>query len=260
MTRASWAPPTSIIGGGIMASRSRRALALAAIVATGTAGAVLVRTSGAEAATGCAVEYAVTSQWTGGFTASVAVRNLGDPVTSWTVTWSFAAGQQVSSAWNATVGQSGAQVTARNLGYNGTLASGASTSFGFQGTWTGSNPVPVAFTVNGASCTGGSSSSASSSSSRSASSSSRSASSSSASSGCPVTGHITYTLNRAANPTADQSAAYALITTAMDQALGVYNCYANVTKALSVSYDPSVSTADGNFNGSIRFGAKNTMQ
>jgi hypothetical protein len=63
-----------------------------------------------------------------------------------------------------------------------------------------------------------------------------------------------------ANPTAAQQDAYSRIRTAMDQALSVYNCYVPVTKALSVSYVPSVATADGNYNGSIRFGATSTMQ
>jgi hypothetical protein len=76
---------------------------------------------------------------------------------------------------------------------------------------------------------------------------------------CPTTGHLTYTLNRAAGPTADQTEAYGLITTAMDQALAIYNCQIDVTKALTVSYDPAVATADGNFNGNIRFGARSTM-
>lgn len=77
---------------------------------------------------------------------------------------------------------------------------------------------------------------------------------------CPSAGHITYTLNKATNPTADQADAYRRITSAMDQALTTYNCYTNVTKALNVSYNPSVATADANINGSIRFGAKSTMQ
>lgn len=77
---------------------------------------------------------------------------------------------------------------------------------------------------------------------------------------CPATGHITYQLSRAASPTADQTDAYGKITTAMNQATAMYNCYVGVTKALNISYVPSVSTADGNINGSIRFGAKSTMQ
>jgi hypothetical protein len=77
---------------------------------------------------------------------------------------------------------------------------------------------------------------------------------------CPAAGRITYNLTKAANPTADQADAYARITSAMNQAVATYNCYANVTKTLNVSYVPSVPTADANLNGSIRFGAKSTMQ
>jgi mannan endo-1,4-beta-mannosidase len=34
-------------------------------------------------------------------------------------------------------------VTARNMGYNGNLAAGASTTFGFIGSWNGTNSVPT---------------------------------------------------------------------------------------------------------------------
>jgi hypothetical protein len=77
---------------------------------------------------------------------------------------------------------------------------------------------------------------------------------------CPGNGHITYTLQQDANPTADEQNAYALITTAMDRAIQYYDCYTNITKAENVSYVPSVSTADGNFNGSIRFGGTDYME
>jgi len=76
---------------------------------------------------------------------------------------------------------------------------------------------------------------------------------------CPSTGRITYTLHRATSPTPDQTDSYNRITTAMNQALAVYNCYTNITKALNIYYEPSVPTADGNYNGTIRFGAKSTM-
>ncbi len=110
----------------------------------------------AQAATaGCRVSYTVGSQWPGGFTASVNVTNLGDPLTSWTTTWSFGAGQTVVQAWNADVSQSGSAVTARNTSWNGSLATGASVSFGFNGSWNNStNPVPTTFAVNGVACTG----------------------------------------------------------------------------------------------------------
>ena len=72
---------------------------------------------------------------------------------------------------------------------------------------------------------------------------------------CTPTGHLSYTLSQAASPTADQADAYKTITCAMDMAVAYYNCYANITASVRVSYDTGVATADGNINGSIRFGA-----
>ncbi|WP_437766248.1 hypothetical protein WME77_04090 [Sorangium sp. So ce764] len=77
--------------------------------------------------------------------------------------------------------------------------------------------------------------------------------------GCPGTGGITYTLAKVASPTAEQQSAYDKITSAMDEALSHYNCQTSIEKRLSVSYVPSVATADGNVNGSIRFGATSSM-
>jgi endo-1,4-beta-xylanase len=103
---------------------------------------------------GCSVTYTISSQWSGGFGANVSVTNLGDPVSSWTLTWSFGAGQQVTQAWNATVTQSGSNVTARSVSYNGSLGTGAGTSFGFNGSWNGGNPVPTDFALDGTACSG----------------------------------------------------------------------------------------------------------
>jgi len=75
---------------------------------------------------------------------------------------------------------------------------------------------------------------------------------------CPGSGHITYTLAKSASPTATEQAAYDKIKTAMDKAITYYDCYTNITKHENVSYVPSVETADGNINGSIRFGSNTT--
>jgi hypothetical protein len=128
---------------------------VAAVAATALAAAGLVGATAAQAAAGCQVTYAVSSQWQGGFGAGVTVTNLGDPLTSWTLSWSFGAGQTVTQAWNTTLTQSGAAVTAKNVSYNGAVATGGTASFGFNGSWTGSNPVPAGFTLNGVACTGG---------------------------------------------------------------------------------------------------------
>ena len=128
------------------------AFGLAAGLATALAATTLTANA---AAAGCRVSYTISSQWQGGFGANVAITNLGDQVTSWTLRWSYAAGQTVTQAWNATVTQSGAAVTAVNASYNGTIATNGTVSFGFNGSWTGSNPAPTGFTLNGVTCTGG---------------------------------------------------------------------------------------------------------
>jgi hypothetical protein len=71
-------------------------------------------------------------------------------------------------------------------------------------------------------------------------------------------GNITYTLNKVSNPTTDQNDAYARITKAMDSALCFYNTYTSLSRNLYIVYEPSVATADGNSNGTIRFGSNST--
>jgi hypothetical protein len=135
-------------------SRPRIAIAVAAGLVVAAAGAVTTTTT-AQAATGCRVDYAISNSWPGGFGANVTITNLGDAVNGWRLTWSFTAGQTVTQLWNGSVAQSGAQVTVTNVSYNATIGSGASTGFGFNGSWTGSNPAPASFALNGTTCTGG---------------------------------------------------------------------------------------------------------
>ncbi|WP_431935469.1 cellulose binding domain-containing protein [Micromonospora sp. RP3T] len=92
----------------------------------------------------CTAMYRTVSQWAGGFQGEVSVRNdTAAATTAWTATVSLGSGRQVTQSWNATVTQSGATATARNLGWNGGLAPGGSTSFGFLASSTGDNPAPV---------------------------------------------------------------------------------------------------------------------
>lgn len=131
----------------------RKALTVAAAAAVAVAGSVAV-TAPASAAPGCRVDYAITNQWQSGFGADVRVTNLGDPVTGWELRFSFGAGQAVTQLWSGSVTQSGAAVTVRNAAWNGSLGTNGTASFGFNGTSTGTNPVPSAFTLNGVACTG----------------------------------------------------------------------------------------------------------
>jgi hypothetical protein len=102
----------------------------------------------------CQVSYAKTSEWSGGFTANVTVSNTGtSAISGWTLAFSFPGDQKITSAWNATVTQSGTAVSAVNAAYNGTIAAGGNTSFGFQGTWNSNDSSPTGFTLNGTPCT-----------------------------------------------------------------------------------------------------------
>jgi lysophospholipase L1-like esterase len=95
----------------------------------------------------CTASYRVVSQWGGGFQAEVAVTNSAASASAaWTATFAFANGQTVTQAWNATVTQNGATVTAHNVSYNGGLAPGASTSFGFLASWNNATNQPPAVT------------------------------------------------------------------------------------------------------------------
>ncbi len=100
---------------------------------------------------GCKVKY-TKNEWQGGFTADVTV-TPSSAVNNWTVGFNFPNGQKITSGWNATVTQNGSSVTAKNLSYNGSVGAGGSISFGFQGTWSGSNGNPTGFTLNGTACT-----------------------------------------------------------------------------------------------------------
>ncbi|MEV7970730.1 cellulose binding domain-containing protein [Sphaerisporangium sp. NPDC088356] len=104
-------------------------------------------TSGGGTGGGCTATYQVTNSWQGGFQGDVAVKNTGTAaITGWTVKWTFANGQTITQIWNGTLTQTGADVTVKNVSYNGALGAGASTSFGFSGTWTTANAVPATVT------------------------------------------------------------------------------------------------------------------
>ncbi|GGS18226.1 glucanase [Streptomyces humidus] len=135
-------------------SRSRTAvLAALALVAgaSGTALAVVPGDSGI-AAIPCSVDYKVQNDWGSGFTTAVTITNNAAAKSSWALKWTYGGSQKVTSAWNAKVTQSGAAVTVANETYNGTLATGGSVSFGFQGTYSGTNAIPTAFTLDGVTC------------------------------------------------------------------------------------------------------------
>ncbi|MER7639061.1 glycoside hydrolase family 6 protein [Streptomyces sp. NPDC126522] len=135
-------------------SRTRTSLLVALALVAGTTGsAFFVGQAGAATSSiPCTVDYKVQSQWDTGFTAAVTITNNAAAKTSWSVKWSYAGNQKVTNAWNTKLSQSGADVTAANESYNGPLASGGSVSFGFNGSYSGTNSVPATFTLDGVAC------------------------------------------------------------------------------------------------------------
>jgi cellulase/cellobiase CelA1 len=102
---------------------------------TGTAGNGTA--PAATIAAGCTADFEIKIVWAQGFgfTAEVTVTADLGPINDWAVTWSFVNGETITTGWNAIYTVSGASVTATNTSWNGSLAAGASTTFGFVGAW-----------------------------------------------------------------------------------------------------------------------------
>ncbi len=80
----------------------------------------------------CSAEYRSVNSWGGGYQGEVKVTNTGTlPLSGWMAHFTFANGETVGSLWNGTFTQSGPDVTVKNASWNGSLAVGASTTFGF---------------------------------------------------------------------------------------------------------------------------------
>ncbi|MBB2740363.1 UNVERIFIED_ORG: hypothetical protein FHR35_000183 [Microbispora rosea subsp. rosea] len=88
----------------------------------------------------CSATIETTNSWPGGFQSTVTVRAGSAPVNGWTVKWTWPSGQSISSLWNGTQSGSGSSVTVRNADYNGSIAAGASTTFGFTANGSAATP------------------------------------------------------------------------------------------------------------------------
>jgi cellulose 1,4-beta-cellobiosidase len=136
----------------------RRFAASVTVVLLGAGGlgaAAAVVSPSANAATGCSVAYTVPSQWNTGFTANIVITNLGSPLTSWNLGYSYSGNQTLQSGWNGTWTQSGANVTVANAAWNGSVATSGTVTIGANFNYSGTNTSPTTFTLNGVTCTGG---------------------------------------------------------------------------------------------------------
>src|SRR4051794_33178397 len=132
---------------------TRSLIAAAAVTLLSGLGVAAVA-SQASAAAGCRVTYTANS-WSTGFTGNINLTNLGDPISGgWTLTWDFPGNQHITQGWSATISQSGQHVTAANPSWASSLATNASTNFGFNADYSGTNASPTSFSLNGVACTG----------------------------------------------------------------------------------------------------------
>lgn len=101
---------------------------------------------------GCLVKYTITEFGTG-FQANLSIINgSSTTINGWKLAFTFPGNQQISSAFNSTFTQVGNKVTFTNASYDGTIASNGIVNVGFTATFTGSDPSPTDFTLNGALC------------------------------------------------------------------------------------------------------------
>lgn len=100
------------------------------------------------------VSYVIQSDWGNGATISVTIINkTTEAVNGWTLAWTFPGNQTITNLWNAAFTQSGAAVSLKDAGFNASIpANGGSVNFGFNLNYSGSNPKPVSFTLNGTAC------------------------------------------------------------------------------------------------------------
>ncbi|GAB3969995.1 glycoside hydrolase family 18 chitinase [Streptomyces sparsus] len=132
----------------------RRAAAVLTALLLPLAGMTVLATP-AQAASATAT-YTKTSDWGTGFEGKWTIKNTGTTaINGWTLEWDFPSGTTVGSFWDADITGSGGRWKATDRGWNGTIAPGATASFGFNGTGSGGGSA-TGCTFNGGSCDGGS--------------------------------------------------------------------------------------------------------
>ncbi|MFF7359498.1 endo-1,4-beta-xylanase [Streptomyces sp. NPDC008125] len=92
----------------------------------------------------CTATYTATQTWQGGFNGQVTVKAGSAAITAWSVKVTLGAGQTTTGVWNGTTAwDSTGKVMTVTPSYNGSLAAGASTSFGFTVQANGNTAAPT---------------------------------------------------------------------------------------------------------------------
>lgn len=130
---------------------ARRLLLGVLTLVLGLAGALLLPVTASAA--GETATFTKVQDWGTGWEGKYTVTNGGTvTITSWRVEFDLPAGTTITTSWDSVRSGSGQHVIFNNASWNGTLAAGASVSFGFNGAGPG---TPANCTVNGSPCGGG---------------------------------------------------------------------------------------------------------
>ena len=108
---------------------------------------------------GCQVTYTAPT-WVGGngFGASIDIRNTGPAINGWSLVFNFPNGQRIQNGWPVTFTQPAGSATvtvASNAPWNAVINTNGTFNVAFNGTFSGANNPPTAFTLNGVACNGG---------------------------------------------------------------------------------------------------------
>ncbi|NKY38577.1 cellulose-binding protein [Cellulomonas septica] len=87
------------------------------------------------------------NQWTGGFVANVRVTAGSAPLSRWTVGLTLPSGATITNAWSSNRSGSTGAIQLTNVAYNGSVAAGTSTEFGFQATGTAGGALSATCTA-----------------------------------------------------------------------------------------------------------------
>jgi hypothetical protein len=111
---------------------------------SGTSGITNVTTSGGGQSppppppnSSCSVTF---NAWDTGYVANVTVNG---PTSSWSIPFTLGSGNTITNSWSVTLSGSGTSFTGSNVSYNGTIASGQSTGWGFQATKPSGGALPT---------------------------------------------------------------------------------------------------------------------
>jgi len=117
--------------------------------------AVSVTTPSGSSGSSCHISYSIQSSWSTGFNAAINITNTGStPINGWTLTWTWAGNQALTQVNGASYSQSGQSVTLTSLGWDSSIAAGATLSgdVSIAASYSGANTNPSSFSLNGTPC------------------------------------------------------------------------------------------------------------